>query len=509
MNLRIVPFAAILIILFATTASANRIVCASPDTAIIQPNVTWVKTFELFSTNFEPPYKWSVQPIGEAPAGEFQILGQYNGSFQFTPSTKDAGKQYSFAITANDNRGMNLSSQFVVRIDKRIPIIIEIEKTHNSLQGQWEYISVSKTSGVVAPGSFNFKICYNGDGLKFDTLTLSDTLIKLGWTCTLSQARTGSFGPLALQAANIQVQASSQARQATPLPDAALFTIKFYVTNDRSYECQFIPIHFAWSSIYDNSFTSDKSDSLFSCLQVIDPEGRDMTSPFSLADCTDRNSNNLAGPCRNARNAPRTVTDVPNIVFRNGGVSLVCAGMPNPSGDLNLNAISYEIADFELMSRWLAFGDSVLDKNPAFREAQIYTSDANQDGTTGSVADMVYLARVIIGDALPFPKLQPYQKIALSYQSHDTIFVESNDSLAGILILFKADEQTSFENLSNIEMITGSRGSLTTLLFKPSLKDLQGHIPSGRKPLVRIRGKSEIQSIEVSDYNGSIMNVRK
>ncbi len=468
-----------------------------------------MKTFELFSTDFEPPYKWSVQPVGEAPAGKYQVLGQYNGSFQFTPSTEDTGKRYLFALTATDSRGMNLSSQFAVRIDKRIPIIIEIEKTHNTLQGMREYISVSKTSGVVTAGSFNFKICYNGEGLKFDTLTLSDTLVKLGWTCTLSQARTGSFGPLALQAASIQVQASSPAGQATVVPNATLFTIKFYVTNDRTYECQFIPIHFAWSSIYDNSFTSDKSDSLFSCLQVIDPEGRDMTAPFSMADCTERNSNNLAGPCRNARNALRTVIDIPNIVFRNGVVNIVCAGNVEAPGDINLNGISYEIADFELMSRWLAFGDSALDKNPLFREAQFAASEANMDGTIASVADMVYITRVIIGDALPFPKLHPYQKVALCEKSHDTLFVESNDSLAGILILFKADAKTSFENLSNIEMITGRRGSLTTLLFKPSLKDLQGHIPSGRTPLVRIRGKSEIQSIEVSDYNGSIMNVRK
>ncbi len=146
---------------------------------------------------------------------------------------------------------------------------------------------------------------------------------------------------------------------------------------------------------------------------------------------------------------------------------------------------------------------------PRFREAQFAASEANQDGTIGSVGDMVYLARVIIGDALPFPKLHPYQKVALCEKSHDTLFVESNDSIAGIVIQFKADETTSFENLSNIEMITGRRGSLTTLLFKPPLKDLQGHISSGRAPLVRIRGKSEIQSIEISDYNGSIMNVRK
>ncbi len=36
-----------------------------------------------------------------------------------------------------------------------------------------------------------------------------------------------------------------------------------------------------------------------------------------------------------------------------------------PPGDINLNGIAYEIADFELMSRWLAFGDSALDNNPA------------------------------------------------------------------------------------------------------------------------------------------------
>ena len=509
MKLRTVSLAATLISLLATTASANRIVSASPDTSIIQPNVTWMKTFSFNSTDFNPPYIWSARSLGVAPVVKFRFENPRDRIFSFTPAFADTGKLFTFETTITDSSGKQATLPFSARVDGRIGAVIEIEKTHNTLQGMWEYISVSKVSGPFIASSFKFKICYNGEGLKFDTLTLSDTLTKLGWTFELSKVRNGSFTSLGLQAPTLSIQAYAPAWKPTAVPDAALFTIKFYVTNDRTFECQFIPIQFAWSKYDDNTFTSGYFDTIFSCLQVVNCEGRDMTTPPSASDCAGRATNSLGGPCRGWRSHPRTVADVPRIVFRNGGVDLVCNGDWESPGDLNLNGIAYEIADFELMSRWLAFGDSALERNPQFREAQFAASDANQDGTTASVADMVYLVRVVVGDALPFPKLAPYQNVALCEKSHDTLLVESNDSLAGILILFKADEQSSFENLSNIEMITGRRGSLTTLLFRPSLKDLQGHIPSGRTPLVRIRGKSEIQSIEISDYNGNTMNVRK
>lgn len=509
MKLRTILIAAAILLFPLTTASANHIYSSLPDTAVIQPNAAWVKTFFFVSTDFNPPYTWTARVLGAAPAGEFGFNNPSDRTFSFTPAFADTGKLFIFETTITDSSGKQATLPFSAKVDGRIGAIIEIEKTHGTFQGMWEYISVSKVSGPFVAGSFNFKICYNGDGLLFDTLTLADTLTKLGWKFELSNVRTASFTQLGLKAPVLSIQAFAPAVAPTIVPDGVLFTAKFLVSNNRTFECQFIPIQFAWSRYDDNTFTTNNADTIFSCLQVVDYEGADITTPISSANCSGRVSNSLGGPCRDWRYQPRTVIDIPNVVFRNGGVDLVCGGIENPPGDLNLNAISYEIADFELMSRWLAFGDSVLDKNPAFREAQIYTSDANQDGTTASVADMVYLARVVVGDALPFPKLNPYQKVALCEKSHDTLFVESNDSLAGILILFKADEKTSFENLSNIEMITGRRGSLTTLLFKPSLNDLQGHIPPGRSPLVRITGKSEIQSIEISDYNGNIMNVRK
>lgn len=509
MKLRKILIAAVLMCSVTAPAFANRIFSPLPDTAVIQPGAVWTKTFSFISTDFNPPYVWTARALGAKPEGTFGFKNPSDRVFTFTPTFADTGKLFTFEASISDSSDRQVALPFFVKVDGRIGAIVEIEKTHITIQGNWEHVTISKISGPIVAGSFNFKICYNGDGLKYDTLALADTLTKLGWTFELSSVRTGSFTQLGLKAPILSIRALAPASAPTVIPDGALFTIKFFVTNDRNFECQFIPIQFAWSGYDDNTFTTNNADTIFSCLQVVDYEGNDMTSLKSLADYSSKALHNLDGPCRDWRHQPRAITDIRNIVLRNGGVNIVCAGMPNPLGDLNLNGISYEIADFELMSRWLAFGDSALDKNPQFREAQVYTSDANQDGYTASVADMVYLIRVVVGDALPFPKLRPYGEIALCAQSHDTLFVESNDSLAGIVIVFKADEQTSFENLTNIEMITGRRGSFTTLLFRPSLNDMLGCIKSGLSPIVRIRGKAELQSIEISDYNGSIVNVRK
>ncbi|MGB5107054.1 MAG: hypothetical protein WBP29_11220 [Candidatus Zixiibacteriota bacterium] len=510
MNFRIRSLLIVISLLISIqTAFANRIIAVSPDTAVAQPNVTFVKDFSFSLTDFETPLKWSVRAIGDAPAGKFEVPDYFSGRFIFTPSIADSGHTFKFEITVGDNRNLTVSAEFMVRVGKRAPAVIEIELAHGSVQGMWENVSVSKSGGELTASSFKIRLCYNGAGLKFDTLTFSAKLIERGWTYKLSNVRTLTLAPLGLEAASIEVIAYCSTKQIVPLQNGELFNLKFYVTNDRDFDCQFIPMYFVWSDCSDNAFTSDKSDTIFTSLQVVDCDWSVNAASYPGADCSQRYPVSLSGPCPNGCTRNRGMVDSPNIVFKNGGVDIMCNGNIVAPGDLTLNDIPYEVADFNLMARWLAYGDSVLDINPQFRQAQIEMSDANQDGTTGSVADMVYLVRVIVGDALPFPKLMPYQQSALIEKLNDTIYIESNDSLAGVLILSKAGDETGFENLSNLEMVVGRRGSLTTLLFKPSLANLQGHVPAGRTPLVRVKGKCELRDAELSDYNGNIMNVRK
>lgn len=94
---------------------------------------------------------------------------------------------------------------------------------------------------------------------------------------------------------------------------------------------------------------------------------------------------------------PHGSSIIPSLEFLNGGISasypLICRG------DLNLNGIAYETADFLLFVQFLDQGpDTFWDP-----EKQYPASDVNADGINVTIADLVYMWRVIIHDATPFP----------------------------------------------------------------------------------------------------------
>jgi hypothetical protein len=96
--------------------------------------------------------------------------------------------------------------------------------------------------------------------------------------------------------------------------------------------------------------------------------------------------------------------------FFNGGLDLICADSIDKVGDINLNLIAYEIADAVMFTNYFLEGLTAFPYHPDYGYAgSIAASDCNKDGITLSVADLVYLIRVIVGDAVPYAKLQPVE----------------------------------------------------------------------------------------------------
>ncbi len=79
-------------------------------------------------------------------------------------------------------------------------------------------------------------------------------------------------------------------------------------------------------------------------------------------------------------------------------------------GDVNLNDIAFEIADVVLFANYLTEGASVFTINET---NQVIATDFNGDGTTQSLADLVYGIRVVRGDAPPQPLTTP---VAVNYR---------------------------------------------------------------------------------------------
>ncbi len=83
-----------------------------------------------------------------------------------------------------------------------------------------------------------------------------------------------------------------------------------------------------------------------------------------------------------------------SLEFLDGGVYAYYAS--GKTGDINLNGLTYEVADWVLFHTFLLEGESVL-TDP---EQQAANSDVNCDGLPWSIADLLYMWRVILHDAV-------------------------------------------------------------------------------------------------------------
>ncbi|UCC44680.1 MAG: T9SS type A sorting domain-containing protein, partial [Candidatus Zixiibacteriota bacterium] len=103
------------------------------------------------------------------------------------------------------------------------------------------------------------------------------------------------------------------------------------------------------------------------------------------------------------------------VFYYNGGIKIMCADSIDTRGDINMNGVANEIADVVMFTNYFIHGLSAFQ----FVEASVAASDVNADGVVLSVADLVYMIRVILGDGLPYPKTNPVE-LAYSFE-HGTL----------------------------------------------------------------------------------------
>jgi hypothetical protein len=187
-----------------------------------------------------------------------------------------------------------------------------------------------------------------------------------------------------------------------------LVKLHFLVSNDANLECNFAPIRWIWYDCGDNGISSRDGQYLFISELVYDFGGFDEFGDpiYNLITNLDNTFPTMTG-------APLQICDVFTekgqpwrlVHFYNGGLDLICADSIDAVGDINLNNIAYEIADAVMFTNYFLEGLSAFPQHPMYGPAaSIAASDTNKDGLTLTVSDLVYLIRVIVGDAFPYAK---------------------------------------------------------------------------------------------------------
>jgi hypothetical protein len=264
--------------------------------------------------------------------------------------------------------------------------------------------------------------------------------------------------------------------------------MQFLVTNDRNLECAFAPVSFLWTDCSDNVLRSEYGQTTYLSLSVFDTSGRyagPAGYPPSLTGVTDS--------CISY--APYYRPSVPAVNFHNGGVETYCDFI-DATGDINLNGLSYELADYFMFQNYFLHGISALGTHPAGSTA---ASDVNHDGRTLTLEDLIVLYRTIF-DLTPISTgASPHQTIVGYEPLGGVAALFTPDTLGAVLFTFQGNGPVTVTGPAEI-LSWSSRDFETSVLLAPMDYSPSPAILSGTS--IRIEPPLPLLSVEVCTYDG-------
>jgi hypothetical protein len=187
-------------------------------------------------------------------------------------------------------------------------------------------------------------------------------------------------------------------------------------------------VRFYWADCGDNIVSSATGDTLYFAHQVFDFNSQ---TPFP----TPASLPGIAGVPDSCVNSPGK-TSLRQVDFLDGIVYVYPLNIKR--GDLNLNGLAYEVSDLIVYQNFFFFGPVSLDPDPQRRNQQIAASDINADDQMLTFRDLTYLYRIIIGDAIPFPKAGN-RSVTVAFtqdRTNSSISVNCPNNLAAVLLHF-------------------------------------------------------------------------
>ncbi len=431
-------------------------------------------------------------------------IGSYNPITHQVCFNADSTGHYCLYITATDMCGLTKTDTVCIQVVVDECIHVQIEKTHKVYQGQHNLVNIFLNGSGKKLGGFDFLIAYDVSALTPSIVNPGSLFQGCGWE--YFSYRFGPNGNCATCPAGlIRIVGLAETNNGAYHPGCffdgqvgSLATIDFLVSNDRNLNCLFAPVWFYWTTCNDNSLSSKNGDTLWVERKVFDFELNNITNhgyglPGSLGIpdiCLTNPGFGKPGPQR-------------CVDFTNGGVDIICDTAIDARGDLNLNGIAYEVADVVMFTNYFIHGLSAFG-NAQQQQGAIAASDVNGDGMPLGVADLVYLIRVLVGDASALPKLDPSVTFEATVDVSDGILEvsKSNTRIGAMFIILEGEVHPELHpEASDMELLSNYDGKETRVLVYNS----KGKSSLGSGPVLYLNGAKSVKSVELGSFDGAVM----
>jgi len=476
--------------------------------------IPYSQQFEVTGVPSDVNVTWAVEVVGSKPQGTFAI----SDSGMFTLTTTSGGEDFVFRITATAPGGSSVEYFHEVNIYPREIPIVNLSIDHRGKLGGLNTISITKTAGHQAITGFSFLIGFDTNTLSLVSATPGERVQSYKWDYfATEEINDPDWSANGMKYVRITAIAN------TSIPDSAnpkgvllnspLVDLNFQVANDEAIDCSFLPVRFFWQNCSDN-WISVNNGFYLTVSRNFDWEWDfdygNTAYELSGLDCDSEKVFVEGGACgsQDCLQLADPGSHASWLTLSNGGISLTCYGNPDIRGDVNLDGLSYGLGDLENLREYLLRGNSVLSDNPSFRAEQIHESDVNFDSLTLTVADMVYIERVIVGDALNYPRLPaPFATGATLKWNGDVLTVQSQKyDIGAVYLKLNCDSEPTVTNLSFLEMLTNFEDGVMRVLLYSDESDFTRKLTAGEEhQLFSIQGDYGVEEIQVSTYEGTMM----
>ncbi len=434
------------------------------------------------------------------------------GVYTWTTTTLDADQQFDIVVSVFDGY-VTAECTFEVDVLSSEPYEVRIDKLHDVYQGHYVDLPIRLVKGSEAMGGFDFLLAYDNSLLTFTGASLGTYFEDCGWE--YFTYRYGSHGNCGNGCPSGEIRLVGLAETnngpyhpdfdciangSAGTPEEIIANLTFFVTTDVNANDMFAKVSFLWMDCGDNTISVASGDTLAISRDVFNYFGSGGVDSWILADPSYAGFPGMYG----APEVCEVFTDkgapVRFLDLYNGGIDIIDKDDIDDRGDLNMNGIPNEIADAVMFTNYFIYGESAFGDHVA---GSIAASDINADGTPLTVADLVYLTRVIIGDALPYATKPAPGTLFEAQVQGDIVTMNTPIDAGAALFVFNVDGTVGTPTVdNNMDVVYNVEGNeLRVLVYNIGSEA----ITNGTVLDLNVNGSVTLVEVEAATFEGAVM----